>query len=552
MGLLSSLERRASTRAAWHPSSGDPELVRLLGGRSVTSGVNVTQQTALAFATLFACVRNISEDTAKLPFILYRRRSDGGRERAVDHPVYPVLHDVANAEMTAFQFRKTLTGHIATWGNAYAEKEFDGAGRLIGLWPLRPDKTWPERGRDGRLYFKTVIDGRGHVLPFDLVLHIPGFGSDGLQGYNLVRLHEETIGLGIAYRDWMGHLLGNNCRPDVVIQHPRVLTPEAKKNLATSWQERYGGLDKKERVAVLEEGVTIKEVGFPPEQAQYITGREFTALDVCSIFRMPPHKVAMLNKAATYASVEAQSIEYVVDTLGAWLVLWESEVSFRLLSPEERKVYYAEHLVDSLLRGDIVSRYAAYATARQNGWMNANEIRRRENMDPMGPQGDVYLVPLNMVPAQDVIDGNYAPKKDSPPDVSRQSPALSEAHRALLEAEAARVLRREEQDVTNLVRKGLGSPDLEARLEEFYRGHEAFAATRLEPVVRACAAVAGRSLPGMPTLGARFSLSKGGVLAALSAQEPLAALQAYYDARRATWPREFADSILASLEASSP
>jgi len=502
-------------------SQSPPGWVRqVAGGYDTASGVDISPSTALQITAVFACVRILAETVASLPFPVYRRMTDGGKRRAMEHPLYAILHDLANSEMTSYDLRETMMGHLCTWGNAYAEIEIDRAGRVRGLWPLRPDRMTVKRenGRLRYLYRLPVPDQQGrfeHPFTPEQIFHLHGLGFDGLTGYDPISLAREAMGLAKSSEGFGARFFGNDARPGVVLEHPGRLSDEAHKRLSDSWESRHQGLDKSHRVAILEEGLNLKEVGIPPENAQFLETRKFQVTEIARFFRIPPHMLADLDRA-TFSNIEHQSLEFVTFTLMPWLSRWEMGVYRDLLMPSERQTYFAEFLVDGLLRGDIKSRYEAYSIARQNGWMSANDVRLRENMNPIDG-GDVYLVPLNMVPADQV--GLMRSFEDEAPvvgeDEDRQGgPSLSQdgdlaipseremrgqrsargrhrlmlAHQQIYRDVAGRIVRREVNDVRNAARKFFkrrDAPQFSVWLSEFYREHADFVAQQMLPLARA-------------------------------------------------------------------
>ena len=401
MGFLTrafASERRALD---WDPKWG--RVLGLGGGSETSAGVEVTPDSSLTYSAVFACVRVIAEDVASLSLLLYRRLARG-KERAVEHPLYRLLHDMPNPEMTSQELRETLTGHVALWGNGYAEIERDRGGRVMGLWPLRPDRVRVRR-REGRLVYEVRVGGETVVLDGSRVMHLRGLGSNGIVGYSPVALQRNAVGLGLATEEFGARFFANGARPGVVLTHPGQLSVEGRENLRSSWSRQHEGLSRAHRVAVLEEGMTITQIGIPPEDAQFLETRRFQALEVARIFRVPPHMIGDLERA-TFSNIEHQAIQYVDGTLLPWLRRWEMRIGADLLSEGERGTLFAEHLVDGKLRGDTVTRYQAYMTGRQGGWLSVNDIRERENMNPV-EGGDEYLQPLNMTPAGGVdgVDG---------------------------------------------------------------------------------------------------------------------------------------------------
>jgi HK97 family phage portal protein len=361
------------------------------------AGVQVNESNALDYPDVFACVRVISEDVGSLPFVLYRRLGDKGRERASDHPLYSILHDAPNPEMTAMTFRETLTGHLNTWGNAYAEIQLDDHLRVIGLWPLRPDRTIPFRDAAKRLKYKIRLPGgKDVVLDAGRVFHIPAFGFNGLYGYSPIAKARGAIGLAMAAEKFGSKTFANNARPGMYFSHPSEMSPDAQENFRKSWEEKHLGLDNAQRLAILEEGLEIKTVGFPPEDIQFLETRKFQRTQICAIFRMKPHKIADLSDA-TYSNIEHQGVEYTIDTIRPWAIRWEQTVALKLLDTRERQEYYAEHLIDALLRGDSKSRAEALAIQRSWGALSADEWRELENRNPLPDgEGQTYLSPTNM------------------------------------------------------------------------------------------------------------------------------------------------------------
>ncbi|WP_141434391.1 phage portal protein [Bacillus sp. 03113] len=369
------------------------------GGSPSLSGVNVNETTALNNTAVFACTRIISETVASLPFITYKRLKTGGKERAPNHPLYTLLHEEANENMTSYTFWETLMAHAVTWGNAFAWIEWDNFGRAKALWPLLPNQTTVERKMDGSIWYHTTIPRTGQTvaLPAWRVLHVPGLGFDGLVGYSVIRMQREAVGLAIATEKYGASFFGNGARPGGVLEHPNNLSEDAQTRLRTSWNEMHQGLEKQHRVAILEEGLTYKQIGLPPEDSQFLETRKFQVTEIARMFRVPPHMVGDLERA-TFSNIEHQSIEFVVHTIRPWLIRIEQEVKRKLLSTSQDKSFFAEFLVDGLLRGDAKTRNEALQIQRQNGIINADEWREIENMNPQeGGQGKKYLVNSAMI-----------------------------------------------------------------------------------------------------------------------------------------------------------
>jgi HK97 family phage portal protein len=365
------------------------------GGRETRSGVHVTDESAMRVTAYLAAVKIISETIASLPFNVYQAVGDK-RERAVNHQLYEVLHFQTNPEMTAYAFRETLQGHILNWGNGYAYIDRNGAGAVTALWPLLPDRTRPDRDEKGNLFYWTTLPRTNEVIkldPYD-VFHIPGFGFDGVVGYNPVRLAQEAIGLSLAAEEFGARFFGDGASPSGIIEYPGKLSKEAYERYKADVNDKYGKLSEKHKLMVLEEGLKFHQVTIPPDAAQFLETRKFQIAEIARLFRVPLHMLQELDRS-TNNNIEHQSIEYVVHTLRPWLVRWEQRTRMQLISQRERRAgYYAEFVVEGLLRGDTKSRYESYGVALDKGWMNPNEVRGLENQNPY-PGGDAYRVPLN-------------------------------------------------------------------------------------------------------------------------------------------------------------
>ena len=369
---------------------------------STKAGVGVDEESALKYLVVWSCVTLLAETIASLPLILYRRLPNGSKERVIDHPLYQLLHDAPNPEMTSFNFRESLQAPAELWGNCYATIERDGIGHIKALWPfpVTPGAVDVVR-KNGNIFYEYQSNGKRTSLPWSDVFHVPGMGFDGLVGKSPIAIAREAIGLGLATEQFGSQFFGNGTHPGCKVEHPGKLSTDAHANLQKSMTQAYSGLGEAHKLIVLEEGMKLETIGIPPEDAQFLQTRQHQKVELCGFYKVPPHMVGILDHA-TFSNIEHQGIQFVVNCLSPRLKRWEQAISLRLLTKAERKSgLYAEFLVEGLLRGDIASRYAAYNTARQGGWYSANDIRRKENENPI-EGGDVYLVPLNMVPADQV------------------------------------------------------------------------------------------------------------------------------------------------------
>ena len=381
-----------------------------------TSGKPVNEHTAMQMTAVYSCVRILAEAVAGLPLHLYKYTDSGGKEKALSHPLYFLLHDEPNPEMSSFVFRETLMTHLLLWGNAYAQIIRNGKGEVIALYPLMPNRMSVDRDSSGALYYTytkysdeapTMKSMTVTLRPSD-VFHIPGLGFDGLVGYSPIAMAKNAIGMAIACEEYGAKFFANGAAPGGVLEHPGTIKDPQK--VRDSWNAAYQGSSNSHRVAVLEEGMKYQPIGISPEQAQFLETRKFQINEIARIFRVPPHMVGDLEKSS-FSNIEQQSLEFVKYTLDPWVIRWEQTISRALLRPDEKKLYFAKFNVDGLLRGDYVSRMNGYAIARQNGWMSANDIRELENLDRIPPElgGDLYLINGNMTKLEDA--GIFANKE---------------------------------------------------------------------------------------------------------------------------------------------
>ena len=361
------------------------------------SGKSVTVQSAIQLSTVYACVRVISETIASLPLGIYETVNDGN-EKATDHPLYRLLHDEPNSEMTSFVFREVMLAHLLLYGNSYSQIIRSGKNQVIGLYPLLPDHMDVDRDSKGnRTYTYTTSDGKTVGMKPRDVLHIPGLGFDGVMGYSPIALEKNAIGLGIASEEYGSKFFSNGARPSGILTHPN--TVKNPKALRESWNSAYGGSSNSNRVAILEEGMKFEPIAIPNNEAQFLETRKFQVDEICRIFRVPPHLVGNLEHA-TFSNIEHQSIDFAVHTIRPWLVRIEQAMNRALFTDQEKGRFYVQFNIDGLMRGDYKSRMEGYALARQNGWKSANDSRALENQNPIPKEegGDAYLVNGNMIP----------------------------------------------------------------------------------------------------------------------------------------------------------
>lgn len=437
-------------------------LENVLGGMvaQTGSGMTVTNDSAMKLSTVYACVRLLSETIAALPLMMFRREADGGRTVATEHPLYDVLHDQPNRYQTAIEFRQMMTAHAILRGNAYARIVPGPRGFVDQLVPIHPDKVTVEDLPDGNIRYR--VDGERDPLLDGDVMHLKGLSMDGKVGVSLLTYMRETVGIGLAAEQYGARFFGQGAQPGGVLKMPGKLKEESAKRLLASWNSAHGGPFNPHRVAVLEEGLEWQQMGLTNKDSQLLELREFTAEDATRWFGVPPHMVGLTSSATSWGSgIEQMGIGFVVYTLLPWLKRWEQAITRDLILIP--RVYFVEHIVDGLLRGDTASRYSAYSIARNIGVMSPNEIRRLENMNPR-QGGDVY---------QDTPNG-AAPQQDTRVDNTGAH------YRLLLKESAARVVRKELAALNRISGRTPEQSDLwREAVEAFYATHAEFCAQAL-------------------------------------------------------------------------
>lgn len=506
----------------FHPSAEPPAWFReFMSGYQTDAGVDVTPDSAMQVTAWLACVRIISEVVASLPFVTYRRLARG-KDRATDHYLYSILHDISNPEMTAFTYRQLITAHVLSRGNGLSEIEFDRGGRILALWPLDPDAAELKRDpKTKKLFYLYKLPGKvgGHKvrLPAERIFHIRWMSKNGLWGLSPTQLAKQALGVALATEKHGAKFFANGAEPGIVLKHPGTLGDKAYDRLRESWEDRHQGLDKTHRVAILEEGLDVEKLTITNEDAQFLQTRKFQIAEIGRIFGVSLDMLDETDKAATYASVEQFFIRFRSLTLQSWAVRWEQEVNKTLLTKSERGEYFSEHIMDGLLRGDSTSRFQVYSAGFNTGAFSINDIREMENRNPV-EGGDQHFVPLNMIPvdqagsldgAQRSVISDEPETRDqqligkSPIEVHREERSVRSARirRRIMLAErkifrdvARRVLKRERQDIMAAARKALRSREageLETRdlpaftlwLGDYYRSHKEVVRKAFAPVM---------------------------------------------------------------------
>lgn len=376
-----------------------------------TSGEEVTPRTAMQLSTVYACVRVISDAIATMSLHVYERLDNGGKRKALTHPLDRIIHSEPNREMTSYIWRETMMSHLLLWGNAYNQIVYNMRGNVIGLYPLLPDKMRVDRDEITHKIKYTYTDmyGETHELSPDEVLHIPGLGFDGLVGYSPIAMERNAISLGVAAEKYGAGFFGNSAIPAGILEHPGTMKDPGK--LRKAWHEAYGGAGNAKRVAILEEGMKFHQISIPNNEAQFLETRKFQVEEICRIYQVPPHMVGNLDHA-TFSNIEHQEMEFVKHTIDPWIARIEQAMDRALFHEGEKARYTVRFNVDTLLRGDFKTRMEAYQIGRQNGFYSTNDFREMEGWEPVPEEegGDTYFVNGNMIPLNIAMTGDHFSK----------------------------------------------------------------------------------------------------------------------------------------------
>ncbi|MFA5376952.1 MAG: phage portal protein [Dehalococcoidia bacterium] len=429
------------------------------GGTDTKSGIRVDEISALNCSAVFNAMSIIGGTMMQLPCHLYKRTKGGGKTRATWHPLYQIVHGrVCPPQkngmpgMTAARWRQTGSNHLCGWGNFFNYLQFRGDGQVQAIYPLRPDRVKIEEktGDEYKVefWYEPKTGPRLQLIPGYNMLYLPGFGYDGIKGYSILALARESIGLGMAAEEFGARFYGSGTHPSVIATAPGPLSAESRKNIQESLTEKWAGLGKSHSLILLEQGITLDRLAVNPNDSQFLETRKFQVTEIARWFNLPPHMLKDLERA-TFTNIEHQSIEFLTINMGPWIVLWETEMTYGLLRQDEIEAgYFIEFDLNGMLRGDIKTRFEAYAIGRTNGFLNGDDIRSRENMNSMGEDGKKFWRPANMVVVGEAMD--------KPADAEKQQDKQArDIFIPLLVDAGARVVRREVNDATGAVQKYL-------------------------------------------------------------------------------------------------
>lgn len=382
---------------------GDPALRDLFsGGYQSVAGANITPESALRLSAWNAGVQIISGAIASLPLITYRRL-ERGRSRAVNHPVYRVLHDQPNPWMTPTEYFENGQAHILGWGNHFSLIERDGGGAVVALWPLAPDRVQMQVASSfGRIwYFHYAEVGGVQRVAMEDMLHVRGLARPhdySVWGYSPVDLAREALGLAKVEEEYRSRFFKNDARPGAIVEYPIGMSKDAYDRFKADWRETYAGLGNKFKIGFLEQGLKWHDVGLAPEAAEFIEGRKFQLEEIARILRIPLILLQSTEKATSWGTgIEQFMLGFVQFTIREWLKRWERRLNIALFTPREQQRYFCEFLIKDLLRADSKTEAEVLQIERRNGIINANDWLEITNRNPLpGQVGEKYVIEGNM------------------------------------------------------------------------------------------------------------------------------------------------------------
>lgn len=363
------------------------------------TGLEIGEDDAIKIMAVYACIRVIASEISASPVQLMRHVAGGGKER-VDGRLATLLRYEPNPEMTASDFKKAMTLNLELWGNAYAEIVRNRAGEITSLWPIPAWRVAKKRDDKKALYYTVSVEGGEAVkLKETQMLHLRAMGS-GVTGMSFVALARDALGLAVAAEEYGSDFFQNGALASGIVTYPGKLNQTSLDNFKRSFKESYEGLTNAQRILFLEEGLTFQQLTIPNDAAQFMETRTFQMHEVCRFFGVPPHKIAILDRA-TFSNIEHQSMEFDQQCIYPRIIQWEEELRRSLLSIGEKEAgYFFKFNLNSRWRVALATKTNYYNNMRQNGILNANEIRELEDMNPIPAElgGNEYLINGNMIP----------------------------------------------------------------------------------------------------------------------------------------------------------
>jgi len=449
----------------------------------VKGGMWVDHETALCLSAVFGAVRYVSESVASLPWELRQRRIDGGSDPALSNNVYRLLHTRPNPYMSSFDWRVLMLAWVNLWGNAYAEIERDVMGRPLALWPIAPDRVTPKNDSEIGLHYEISQRNTGKIILFpEQIFHLRGLG-DELKGYSVVALAARSIGAGLAADEFAASFYENSTVTSGILKHPKALGDKGFDNLKKSWEEHHKGPRKAWTPLILEEGTEWQTMTMPLKDAQFLESRKFTVTEIARWFRVPPHKIADLERA-TFSNIEHQSIEVVQDTIIPWAMRLEQEADYKLISSRARGIFYSKLNVKGLLRGDSRARAQFYQIMRNMGVYSANKILELEDDNPIGSDGDKHVMQGQYTTLEKIGEKQEIPLQLEAPkqgEEEKEGEETKAAWRLVFHDALERIYDRKAKRLED-ARKNTAEDKWEAWVERFKQDHMQYLIKTLRPV----------------------------------------------------------------------
>jgi HK97 family phage portal protein len=475
-------------------------------GMSSASGMRVTADTSKRIASVLACVGIIGRNMAMMPKKILTEASGGGNRQVPSHPVYDVIANRPNDLQTGFEFYQMMQGHVELRGNAYAEIKPGRRGAVDQLVPMHPDRVIVERLSSGRLRYKYTdpLINQTRTLVQEEVFHLRNFSDDGFTGQSTVAMSSDVFGTALAQQDYGARFFQNDARPGGVIEGTNFRDKTDEEAFRESWQQSQTGANR-HKTALLPFGLTYKEIGVSPVDAQLLDARKFSRIEICSIFGVPPHLIGETEKTATYASVEQFNIMFAVQCLLPRVVMWEQAIQRDLILSDK---YFPKFSMAALLRGDTASRFAAYKVAIENGWMSPNDVRMLEDLNPI-PGGDTYWRPLNWAP----LTQTSAPSDTAITDQGENAGSMNDAAhlgrlKLLASSAAERCVRKEVLAVRKMIERNATDEDYRS----FYTDHAGFISEVLRVPVTAAMKYTDSHAGAVSNFAALENIERRGVI----------------------------------------
>ncbi len=491
MSLIDTIlgEQRSGLIGGGSPQNPSWWVQKLFGGApDSASGMPINEELALTLSAFWNGVSIIAGAVGFLPWRVYET-IEGGRAIKDTHPIDLLLHRRPNPMMSADVFRETLQQHALVWGNGYAEIEFSGAGVPIALWLLLPNKVTPKiKTNDNNeqvVVYQVETNGKTDTLPAEKVFHVKGLGFDGLQGYSVIAYARESLGMARAVERYGSTFFKNDATPSYALQHPGELGDEAHKHLKKSIEDQHKGVNKSHQFMILEEGMKIQQLGMTAKDAQFISSRKFSVLEVARWLNIPPHMLKDLDKG-TFNNVEMMGIEFVTYTLMRWLKRWEGEANYKLFGVDGQRKFFTEFITAALLRGDTKARFDAYRVAINSGWLSRDEVRRLENLNSV-KELQSFLQPLNVTTVGSSEADARAKTTEDPKDqtvtikIETEGNGGSEKYRGLFESTFRRLVTKEVNSLKRIIKK---TDTRDEKILEFYSKFVDHIKEVIEPVMR--------------------------------------------------------------------